>query len=496
MNAIKAAAAAPTGQTSSEAVHQWLMATGRSAFTMEATEADISRIDLSTRDASEHRRRLNIMRDLGFIPIVVSQAWRGQGRRRKADIEWDRTPLLIHRDVDRDHSEEFAASLLPFNSRNYVLPRLFHLSAYHFWGQHWRDDFIDESGHAHFPIERLFSCARPLKEGLRYKHESLLDTLLRQRIGKKARAAGLSLTFDGDVPVSPPAMLVKKLVPLTGITFLGGQSGAGKTFAAVDLAVALASGMPFFGHAVEERVGTVILAGEGGGTLSSRVNAARLARGIEQSLPIAWAENISDLTDKAAMAATVDSLKQADRAFRGRDGVRLGLVIVDTLAASFSMKDENSNAEATAIIRALKELSGALSVAVMPVHHYGKGQETGLRGASAWRAGSDAVLSVLADRDQITGHVGNRRLALTKSRIGTEGWSAAFDLKFVPLGVDEEGEAIGSCHIVEGPRHGEGAEAVTVIKTKPLRGDAKAYLDAHRLIGICNYGAASIEHRA
>lgn len=51
--------------------------------------------------------------------------------------------------------------------------------------------------------------------------------------------------FDGDIPPKAPPQLVQKLIPQQGICFIGGQSGAGKTFVAIDLAVSLASGTSF-----------------------------------------------------------------------------------------------------------------------------------------------------------------------------------------------------------------------------------------------------------
>ncbi|WP_374254149.1 AAA family ATPase [Xanthobacter sp.] len=447
----------------------------RTAFFGKALPQDIDRIDVQSRDGEVRARRLAYLMHLGLEPITVFERI---GRLRRRDgIQWREATLLAHGDVVRADSGMLANALAEFNSKNYILPGLFHLSAFHFWSEQIDAVAVDRGEYVPLSMEAMIARARPMKPEIKYRHETLLDALLRQRVGMKARKAGLTLTFDGDASASPPPMLVKKLVPLTGIAFLGGQSGAGKTFVAVDLAVALASGSTFFGCPVQERVGVVILAGEGGDTLASRVLAARMARGMDWRLPIAWMD-VPDLNDKQSMAATVDALRGADQAFRDKHGVRLGLVVIDTMAASFSMKDENDNAEASAIIRSMKGIAKALSVAVMPVHHYGKGVETGLRGASAWQAGADAVLSVQADRDQITGHVGNRRLVVTKSRIGGGGWSSAFDLRFIPSGIDEDGSVIGSCYIdAQPPQRGDGGET-EILKARPLRGDAKAYFDA------------------
>ena len=70
---------------------------------------------------------------------------------------------------------------------------------------------------------------------------------LQQDNGPQPTAANLldGWSFDGDALPEPPPMLVKKLIPLDGISFVGGQSGAGKTFIVIDLAVSVASGEPF-----------------------------------------------------------------------------------------------------------------------------------------------------------------------------------------------------------------------------------------------------------
>lgn len=262
---------------------------------------------------------------------------------------------------------------------------------------------------------------------------------------------GAGFTFDGDAPVEAPRMLVKGIIPFDGVAFVGGQSGAGKTFVAIDLGVALASGEAFFGHKVCERVGVVILAAEGGGTIANRVAVARNAKALGEILPIAWTANVPDLSRAKELPALIRNLRAIGARFKESHGVRLGAVIVDTLAAAFGLEDENNNSEAARAIRQMHAIAAALGAVVIPVHHYGKGEETGLRGASAWRAGADAVLSVTADRNQTTGKVSNRRLSLAKTRSGEEGELSPFELRFVELGRDEDLEPFGACYVEPTP---------------------------------------------
>ena len=79
--------------------------------------------------------------------------------------------------------------------------------------------------------------------------------------------------------------------------FVGGQSGAGKTFIVIDLAVSVASGEPFFGHKVTERVGVAIFAAEGASAIASRVTVARNHKAQGEILPIAWLGAVPNLAD-------------------------------------------------------------------------------------------------------------------------------------------------------------------------------------------------------
>jgi len=258
----------------------------------------------------------------------------------------------------------------------------------------------------------------------------------------------LQAVYFGEGTILPPPALVKDTLPKDGIAIIGGQSGAGKTFIVCNLAVALASEAPFFGRRVKERVGVAILAAEGASTLPSRLKVAAEAVVGGDHLPIAHTPIGLNLLDKREVDRVVQHLREVDEHFRNHFGVRLGAIFIDTLAAAFDLKDENDNAEASKAIRRMRSIAGALNAVVVGVHHYGKDKTTGLRGASAWRAGADAVISVLADRDELTGQVSNRSLALAKSRVGEEGPIAPFELKGVLIGKDEDGDAVTSCIIV------------------------------------------------
>ena len=256
------------------------------------------------------------------------------------------------------------------------------------------------------------------------------------------------VVFDGDSTITQAPEFVEGMLPATGVGFLGGQSGAGKTFVAIDLAVALCTKQEFLGRRVRERVGVVVIAAEGAGTIPVRLEVARRHREAPNRLPFATIADTVNLSDPKEVAAVTVRLLEIDRRFQDLHGCRLGIIIVDTIAAAFLQKDENDNAEGARIIRTLRMLSECCKALVLAVHHYGKAAETGLRGASSLRAGADAVISVLGDRNEILGTCKNRSVAVAKSRTGSEGPVSGFELQSINVGVNDYGEEYGSCAIV------------------------------------------------
>ena len=210
------------------------------------------------------------------------------------------------------------------------------------------------------------------------------------------------------------------------------------------IAACAASGKTLFGHAVNERVGSVIVAAEGKAMLRARIAAAMKELGIEENAPIAWVKQVPDFNRSEGQQAFIQELRALDNHFRDQFGVRLGLVFVDTVSASFDIKEEADNAEAARVCKVMRRIGDAISALVVPIHHYGKNAAVGLRGASAWRANADFVLSVMADIDPQTGNVTNRQLAVAKDRDGAQGALTPFTLKPVELGLDDSGRPWGS----------------------------------------------------
>jgi putative DNA primase/helicase len=292
--------------------------------------------------------------------------------------------------------------------------------------------------------------------------------------------------FHGDpVPPLPPA-LIKGMLPSTGTGLANGQSGAGKTFAMIDLAVALASKGQFFGKDVRTRVGTVFISAEGAGQFNWRIDACTQHRGVSEILPLAYLTFSGNLANDAEFSQLLEELPVINAMFREEYGVPLGMVVLDTMSATFAMENQNDAAEVTAVCKRLKQIGEKVPVFAFGVHHLGKDETRDAAGSFAWRANVDVMWSFIATGDRVRGEVGRREFCISKSRDGVEGPVSDYQLDIVELGEDEDGDPITSC-VIE-PVEGQPKAAK---KSKPLSPTEKVFEDAFNEFAI----AEPIKHR-
>ena len=312
--------------------------------------------------------------------------------------------------------------------------------------------------HLHEVAKRVRMVSLPAKDltawvqrgGTREQFDKLIEDAPEQKGAATLNAAELvtAFTFLGDEPAKAPRELIKKLLPAEGVVITGGQPSAGKTFVEIHKAVCLGTLHPFFEHQIVERVGTVFVAAEGRPLLPNQFAAALAKLSITQNLPIAWINQLPDLTSAEGFKLFIAQLKAMDQRFQDEFDARLGQVAIDTVSACFAMKSEDDNAEVTKVCNVLRAIGNETRVVTTAVHHYGKNPESGLRGASAWRGSADIIIGVLADIDQLSGRASNRELACVKARDGEQGPISPFTLDFVDLGLDADGEIYGSCCVI------------------------------------------------
>ena len=224
-----------------------------------------------------------------------------------------------------------------------------------------------------------------------------------------------------------PQWIIKGVLPRAELVLIIGQSTAGKSFVALDLAGAIAQGKEWRGLRVKKgRV--VYVAAEGAGGFRNRLVAYKRHHEIEDT-GIGVVPDSPNLLQKA----DTEQLLAAVRADSDPD-----VIIVDTLACVAPGGNENSAEDMGRVLAHCKALHRATGATIALVHHVGKDAAKGARGWSGIKAAADAELEVTRDGDA-------RSIEVTKMKDGSDGAVFHFKLSVVPIGQDEDGEVIESC---------------------------------------------------
>lgn len=193
------------------------------------------------------------------------------------------------------------------------------------------------------------------------------------------------LSIDQLLAMPPPEWILDGYLQKQGMSALFAPPGAFKSFVALDIALSVAYGLDWHGHAVKQRKVLYICA-EGQYGFGTRALAWRHHRANDQStdqfhvLPVAI-----NLLDPGNVASLIDAITLY------LDGV--GLIIIDTLARSFGAGDENSTKDMNAYVHGAGKLVEC-GCHVMHVHHSGKDESKGERGSSVFRAALDTLIQL------------------------------------------------------------------------------------------------------
>jgi hypothetical protein len=183
-----------------------------------------------------------------------------------------------------------------------------------------------------------------------------------------------------------PGWLVEHIIPAGGLVPLYGPPGAGKSFLALDFALCVWTGTPWFGASV--RQGRVVyIAAEGASGISARVDAWTAEREVDppDDDGLVIVPDALDLLDSTLIDYNRRTIEPGDEA--------PSLVIVDTLARCLVGGDENSARDMGRLIANVDAIRREWGCAVLLVHHTGKDGDSE-RGSSALRGAADAMLSL------------------------------------------------------------------------------------------------------
>lgn len=229
----------------------------------------------------------------------------------------------------------------------------------------------------------------------------------------------------------PASWIIKHVLPRAELVVLYGESGAGKSFMALDLMGAIARGAEWRGHKTTPGLRCGYIAAEGAAGFRNRLHAYAQHHGIAlPDLPIAvltGAPSFLEKKDVSALAEAMVSYGQID------------VLVVDTLAQVTPGANENSSEDMGRAIKHCKLLHEATGATIILIHHSGKDAARGARGWSGLKGALDCELEVARCDD-------DRVLTISKIKDGPgEGQQYGFKLLDVPLGMDEDGDVYGSC---------------------------------------------------
>jgi KaiC/GvpD/RAD55 family RecA-like ATPase len=295
-----------------------------------------------------------------------------------------------------------------------------------------------------------------------------LATAIKVSPGPESAGPLLPLIWAADAgPLLDAPYVVKNVIGPGELMVIYGAPKSGKTFFATDMALHVATGVPWFGHRVHPGL-VLYVASEMGRRAERRVKAWLDQRLGDAAPPFAIVPKVVNLlkdVDVERLVATIESLV----AERGNPS----LLVVDTLARSMAGGDENSAQHMGMAIAVADRLRDVFNTATVLVHHAGKDASRGGRGSSALLGAADTY--VLVEADQKGGHVAT----VEWSRDGEAGHRYGFKLPQIELGIDRDGETVTTC-IVE-----PSAEAAAKVAGKGVRRDVA--LDALRE-AISEYG--------
>lgn len=289
--------------------------------------------------------------------------------------------------------------------------------------------------------------------------------------------------------------LVDGLITEGELSMMAGASQSGKSFLAIDMAMAVARGKKWFDREVEHG-GVVYQAGEGAlGVRRRRIPAYRTAHGVsvEEDLPFVLLPAKVNLWDGDA---ETDALIAEIQHWATTFSVPLRLVVIDTLAKAMTGGDEISGRDVGMVLERCERIRRATGAAVMLVHHLNAAGEK-VRGHSSAEANLDSVLIVrMTESAAAKGEKGVpmkdadgrdiRECVVRKMKDGESGGKACrFVLRGVHLGTDARAEKpITSCVVAE-PARGDEPETV---------GDSGVTLSAQAGVFLSSIMDALSEH--
>jgi hypothetical protein len=225
----------------------------------------------------------------------------------------------------------------------------------------------------------------------------------------------------------PVNWIIENVLPEGGFAALYGPPGSYKSFIALDIAEAVATGRQWMGNQVTNPGAVLYIAGEGHGGIGARIKACKINHQTQDGAEIyviRYQLNLrSSADDFNLLMQSIDDLIE-------RTGIELRLVQIDTLARAFGGGNENDSQDMGAFIHNAGRLQRKLNCALMVLHHSGKDATKGLRGHSSLLGAVDTQLELqkLEQTERKEGVAGQGILTISKQKDGQDNLKFGFEM--------------------------------------------------------------------
>ena len=238
--------------------------------------------------------------------------------------------------------------------------------------------------------------------------------------------------------------LVDGLIPREGLAVLWGEPKSGKSFLAFDIAMHVAMGVEYRGRRVVQGA-VVYVACEGSRGLGARVAAFRQHHTPPPDVPFYLVSTQLDLVaDHPTLIADIAARLGDDKPV---------LIEIDTVNRSLH-GSESSDADMGAYIKAADSIRAAFDCCVMLIHHCGI-EASRPRGHTSLTGAADAQLSIKKAAD------GTITAMVEYMKDGREGDEIHSKLEVIEVAIDDDGQPITSCVVVDADKPTAGDRQLT-----------------------------------
>ena len=253
----------------------------------------------------------------------------------------------------------------------------------------------------------------------------------------KAKPLFLNIESWDTIQDEPVEWLIEKVIPKKSFVALYGPPGSYKSFIALDIAEAVATGRTWMGNEIKTPGAVLYICGEGHGGIGARIRACKIHNNTQQGAEIYVIRHQLNLRSSEE---DFNLLMLSIQQLINETGVEFSLLQIDTLARAFGGGNENDSQDMGAFITNIGRVQRMLDCAIMILHHSGKDATRGLRGHSSLLGAVDTQLELIRiEGGKRDGIAGSGLLTISKQKDGADNIKIGFEMVEVQLSASSLG---------------------------------------------------------